>query len=91
MKKKEIYLVSFRTGSFDDTVFISIFATFEKEVAQKYKEKFNRIVLEAKKHYLTNKGELKKKYHNTFIEDAYWNYYDVYSDPHCYYEKIEIR
>jgi uncharacterized protein YktB (UPF0637 family) len=89
MKAKGIiYLVQFRIGSFDDTVFISIFATFEKKTAQKYKEKFNRIVLEAKKHYLTNDGELKEKYENTFIQDIYFEYGEV---DRCFVRKIEIR
>lgn len=86
-----IYLVQFRIGSFEDTIFFNVFATFEEETAIKYTVKFNKIVAMAKKHYLNSNGSLKKKYKNTFIEDAYWIYYDVYSDPKCFYEKIEIR
>lgn len=88
MGKKEIYLVQFRIGSFEDTFFFNVFATFEEEVAQKYKEKFNRIVSEAKKHYLTRDGELKRKYENTFIQDIYFEYSEI---DKCLISKVEIR
>lgn len=91
MEKKEIYLVQFRKGSFEDTFFFNVFATFEEETAVKYTAKFNKIVAMAKKHYLNSNGSLKKKYKNTFIEEAYFNYYDDYSDPECFYERIKIK
>jgi len=88
MEKKEFYVVWYGNGDCEAYQAVDIFATFNLQTAIDYKEKFNRIVSEAKKHYLTNDGELKEKYENTFIQDIYFEYGEV---DRCFISKIEIR
>ena len=86
--KDKIYLVKYSVGSYDDYTENECFATFNYEKALNYVNKGNRIVDMAKIHYLDENGELKEKYKNTFIEDAYFNYYEF---NNYFIEEVEFK
>lgn len=86
--KDKIYLVKYSMGSCDDYIEIECFATLNFAKALNYVKKGNRIVDMAKKHYLDENGELKEKYENTFIVDAYFNYCEFIN---YFIEEVEFK
>ena len=88
MEKLVIYIVKYSIGDYDDYTEKSCFATFDIDVALRHMKKGNRIVEMAKKHYLEENGDLKKKYENTFIQDAYFEYCEFNK---YFIETVKIR
>lgn len=87
---EDIYLVNMSGGNPDDCFDYTLFATTDKDLAERYVEKFNRILAKAK--------DYKKKFedNNEWIKHEYFEqYYDRWSRITyaniCYYTEIEIR
>jgi len=86
----KMYLVTYSLGSYEDYHEHDIFVTKSEEKAQKYIEKFNRILEKWKDYYnkayreirvISNKKEER-------ISDRYFQLHDITG---AYYEPIEVR
>jgi len=90
---KNIYLLGYSSGNYDDFYQNIIFSTDDKNKAEKYVEKFNRL-LEKWKNYYSNFEEddfgfiwLKEEYINKHFKN--WN--KIKNINECYCQKIELR
>lgn len=92
--KQPIYLVKYQGGEeWDDYYNTTIFATTDLSTAEKYVEKFNKLLNKWKEYYSQfekDQGSFK------WIKDEYidthfytWNKLNQITD--CYYEEIELR
>ena len=90
--EKEIYIVSYSTGSYEDYKEIIIFATTKKSKATKYVTRFNQILKKWKDYY----SQYETREHGiVWLKDIYnkWfeRWYSLTKVNRCYWEKIEIR
>lgn len=84
-----MYIVKYSTGSWDDYYQINIFVTTDKEMAEKYVEKFNNILKKWKEYY----SQFKDEYGG--IKDEYLKmsdrFYSLMEINKCSFKEIEIR
>lgn len=89
--RDKIYLVKYSIGSYEDYHVIDIFATQSKETADRYVEKFNRIL----EHWLDYMKEFQDKYGFRDAEKCTttisYRYYDIIDTGQAFIEEIEIR
>jgi Fe-S oxidoreductase len=84
-----MYIVKYSGGEWDDYYTSDIFVTSNKEVAEKYVEKFNNILKKWKEYYSQfagDYGSIKEEY----IE-MYDRFYSLKGINKCYFKEIEIR
>lgn len=80
-----MYLVQYSRGSFDDYCVTHIFVTDNKEMAERYVEKFNRIIQKAKEFYV-------RIYNDFDLENDQWDRYFMYYDINeAFIQEIEVR
>jgi hypothetical protein len=86
---KTIYIIKY-CGGFEDYFENIIFATFNKKLAQKYVEKYNRILNKWKEHYRQYEDDegFLDDIHSNYI---YYRYEKILNLKNCFYEKIKIR
>lgn len=80
---REVYVVKYYGGSFGDHYEKIIFATTDKEFAEKYVNKFNGILKKWKEYHTTNSTD--SNYEHLDRLDSLDNIHE------CYYEKLELR
>jgi hypothetical protein len=89
--RDKIYLVKHSIGSYEDYHVIDIFATQSKETADRYVEKFNRILehwIDYMKDFQDKHGFRDAEKCNTTIS---YRYYDIIDTGKAFIEEIEIR
>lgn len=82
---KTIYVIYYSTGEYDYFYEIEIFATFDKNLALSYVEKFNRIRNKWMSYYTdlnSSKG---------LNDNSQYRYYQILDINPCYYKEIEVR
>lgn len=82
--KDKIYIVSGSEGIYDEYFEYSIFATFDKEKAEKYVEKYNRILDKARDFY-TPVNDIEMNHHQ------FDRYLLVEDTNHATIEELEVR
>ena len=95
-KKKKIsdsiYIVSYKTGYYEDRKIITVFATTKKSTATKYVTKFNKLV---KKWYNYYKQFTHMKWGFPCIMEEYPQYYRRWNQlsdiSYCYWEEVKLR
>ena len=104
-KLKTAYIVKYSTGSYDDYYEGTMFVTFDRNVADNYVNKFNRMVENYKDFYRTfeehSYPELLLDPEYTEVGDVnhlpakyskYWDrWWQLDEFNKCYFEEIEIR
>ena len=92
MKEKEMYIVKYYGGSYDDFYEHIVFVTDNKKTATNYVRKFNSILKKWKDHY---KQYTEKKFMIPWLKDEHIDKYNRWSSlrnvTKCYYEKVEQR
>ncbi len=91
---EKIFIVSYGRGDYDDYRRVDIFATSNKEYAEKYIEKFNSLLLKADEHYSKMiKGA--DDYNSDRFSDKDGIFYDKYHEVketfEAFLREIEIR
>lgn len=97
--KKYIYAAKYAGGSYDDYYVAVAFVTHDKHIAEKWAEKYNRILKSYKDFYFQKDDEgefvLKERYqdmYNSISEnfniDRYWDMYDA---KEAFVSEIEVR
>lgn len=84
-----MYIVKYSAGEWDDYYQVNIFVTADKELAEKYVEKFNSILKKWKDYFsqfVDEYGLFKEEY-----EEMYDRYYVITKVDICYYNEIEFR
>jgi len=95
-KKKKIsdsiYIVSYKTGYYEDRNVVTIFATTKKSTATKYVTKFNKLV---KKWYNYYKQFTHMKWGVPSMKEEYMQYYDRWNQlsdiSYCYWKEVKLR
>jgi hypothetical protein len=83
---ENIYVVKYNGGMYDDGYEITIFATFNKDTADKYVEKFNKLLNKWKEYYSLFQEN------NDLMTTAHFDRASqLYEINRCFYEITEIR
>jgi len=84
-----MHLVKYSAGYLDDYHELEVFVTFDKELAERYVEKFNTLLAKLKEHCKRFENE------NGWIKDEYMDVFDrwhkIKDVNNCYITAIEIR
>lgn len=94
MKEKQMYIVKYCGGSYDDFYDHTIFVTDNKKTATNYVKKFNSILKKWKDYY--NQYTSTEEFAIDWIKDEYSDkyfdrWYSLRAVTKCYYEKVEKR
>ena len=84
-----IYLVKYSAGFMDDYHEVDVFVTFDNELAERYVERFNSLLVKLKEHckrFENENGQIKDEHMDVF--DRWHKIKDV---NNCYITSIEIR
>jgi hypothetical protein len=86
----KIYIVKYSSDSYEDYTETEIFATFDKEKAEKYIKKFNSLLDKWKKYFFKRFGEntFYMNENNYYIFDRYMTITDI---NRCFLTEIKIR
>jgi hypothetical protein len=87
---EKMYLVKYSTGSYEDYHQVVLFVTHSKDKADKYVEKFNRILNYWKDIVQSCEDENGYPVHTT-SESLYDRYYDIIEMGHSFIEEVEVR
>ena len=85
--KKEIYIVKIGTGSYDDYYEREEFACFDLEKAQKWVDRFNKIIDE-------NRKRIQAFYSDPAVyrsDQPFWHDFIKYEDPNAMLTRVDIR
>jgi hypothetical protein len=92
-KMKNMYIIKYSGGSYDDFYTTDIFVTTNKSKATRYATKFNRILKTWKDHY--KKYEEKKHgfgwIKDEFVEKKYDRWSSLNNVNRCFVDKIQQR
>lgn len=91
---EKIYVVKYHRGRYDDASVITIFATFRKDTARQYVERFNTSLKKWKDYYKQFEGEnefgfqsLKKEHFETKFE----RWLHIIDTGFSFYNEVELR
>jgi hypothetical protein len=87
---KNIYIVKYSTGKYEDYREHNIFATFDKEKVIAYVKKFNSLKDKWCNHYSQYNGDY--RWIKNYFEEKYFHKWYIFHELNdCFYEEIEVR
>jgi hypothetical protein len=85
-----MYIVKYSGGEWGDYYQVNIFVTADKELAERYVEKFNSILKKWKDYFSQFKDEYGFSIKDEYLEHSD-RYYAITKINKCYYDEIEFR
>lgn len=86
--KNKIYLCKYSSGSYDDYGEWDVFATFDKDKAQKWVDKFNTKLEKWKEYMHSHRPDYLEEWDYFPVCDRYWQIVEM---NEAFIEEIEIR